>query len=135
MNKRVVIPTILTLIASIIYPILVNDTLFITLTFVMVCLWIYTTLRVLTEVMLFNIISNVCTIKEFTITMLLCTRFDSYMINILFIAFSIMRIIFTSNIVSNIIYFTFIIIYIRNLVIEIRNSMEVYNTLINEENK
>ena len=134
MNKKVICICMLTILLSLFYVLFVKANIFIPMTFIVVSLWIYTIFKVLTELLLHDAITNACSVNWFVLVMILYNKYDEFMFSFIFCTFAIMRIIFVSQLVPNIIYFTAILLHIYILCNNVKKSVIVYNVLINNDN-
>ena len=134
MNKKVIFICMLTILLSLFYVLFMKANIFIPVTFVVISLWIYTIFKVLTELLLHDAITNACSVNWFVLVMILYNKYDEFMFSFIFCAFAIMCIIFASQLVPNIIYFTAILLHIYMLCNNVKKSVIVYNVLINNDN-
>lgn len=124
----------LTILLSLFYVLFMRANMFIPITFIVVSLWVYTIFKVLAEFLLYDAVANACSVNWFVIVLLLYNKYDEFMFSIIFCAFDLMRIIFVNQLVQNIIYFVTILCHVYVLRNKVRESVIVYNALVNNDN-
>lgn len=134
MNKKVIFICVITILLSLFYILFVKANMFIPMTFIVVSLWIYTIFKVLAEFLLYDAVATPCSVNWFIIVLLLYNKYDEFMFSFIFCAFALMRIIFVNQLVQNIIYFVTILCHIYVVSNKVKESVIVYNALVNNDN-